>query len=169
MQSQSRGFHFWFEFGLMPLVVIAAIVFHFWTGGSLLAFLILAPIGWVLWTLAEYWLHRVAHTSLAPRYVREQHNHHHRAPSDDLMFPMWLVPAVLVVLFILFPIALTAGIAAGYFAFIVLHQLTHHAKPESGTWLYRVIAQHERHHGDAEVNYGVTVDWWDRAFGTYQA
>ncbi len=142
--------------------------------------------GWGAWTLTEYVAHRwILHPHLRgplAAALSAEHRMHHRDPM--LTRPalraaghltIWLLalggtyagarlttgdpPAAPVV-------GLAAGWALGYSVYELGHWRTHHRRSRPGP--RRAIRRHHLiHHRDRTgVNYGVTVDWWDRVFGT---
>ncbi len=149
-----------------------------------------ASLGWVLWTAAEYVIHRCAFhslpapsspsrarsiTSRALRLVSSEHRAHHRDPLATSL-PLRLVGH--------FGVALVSaavparlrhsevwagwiGFSAGYSIYETLHCRIHHQPSLANA----VKVEHHRIHHEVAVrsNLGVTVDWWDRAFGTFIA
>jgi sterol desaturase/sphingolipid hydroxylase (fatty acid hydroxylase superfamily) len=139
-----------------------------------------AVVGAFLWTLGEYVLHRFAMHELEGRGVlsREHLMHHVRASwiFDPMLVLAWLgVVAVGVLgwgqlgLVLLGPpagVGLALGWCGGYAAYEYVHAMAHLRAPrtEYQRWLRR---HHFHHHfGHPMRNHGVSVAWWDRAFGT---
>jgi hypothetical protein len=145
--------------------------------------------GAVGWTLTEYGIHRfLGHRS--PRAAAKsrlgalgggdfgtEHMAHH---ADDRYF----TPTVKKVAFATPVIAamgaggaavvgrsvgfgFAAGFGAMYTAYEVVHRRVHTHAPVGayGRWTHRHHLYH--HYGDSKSNHGVTVPWWDRAFGTW--
>lgn len=110
--------------------------------------------GLASWSLAEYWLHRELghhlHTML-----RTQHLEHHRDPEAGSSSKWAAVACALLITGDPF----LMGLVAGYFGYEWIHYRAHHSGTEN---------RHLAHHGQPDVNYGVTTHWWDRCFGTYQ-
>lgn len=149
---------------------------------STLIVLAAAAAGWVVWTFTEYAVHRWVFHHHPRRRVRTlaawEHTRHHRAPLHTSL-PLRLAGHVGVAALGL-PVALTvawlvspsvgfggwAGWAVGYVVYEVAHWRLHHRAPRSRRGLL-ARRHHYLHHGvDAATNFGVTVDWWDRAFAT---
>jgi sterol desaturase/sphingolipid hydroxylase (fatty acid hydroxylase superfamily) len=139
-----------------------------------------APVGAFLWSLGEYVLHRFAMHELKGRGVlsREHLMHHVRASwiFDPMLVLAWLgVVAVGVLgwgqlgLVVLGPpaaVGLAVGWCAGYAAYEYVHAMAHLRAPR--TEYQRWLRKHHFHHhfGHPMRNHGVSVAWWDRAFGT---
>lgn len=130
--------------------------------------------GAATWTFAEYQLHRwVLHH--VP-YVRDMHEAHHDDQKALIGTPPFLSLAIVVFLVLLPAILLagfsygagfTAGIALGYFFYIVVHHGVHHWKLRPGSYMYKLKHRHAlHHHFNDEGNYGVTTGFWDKVFGT---
>ncbi|MEO6301109.1 MAG: sterol desaturase family protein, partial [Paracoccaceae bacterium] len=62
--------------------------------------------------------------------------------------------------------AWTAGLMAGYLAYVGVHYIVHHLGSGGQPWLRRLIKAHAVHHHDDRVQFGVTTVFWDRVFGT---
>jgi sterol desaturase/sphingolipid hydroxylase (fatty acid hydroxylase superfamily) len=139
-----------------------------------------ALVGAWLWTLGEYLLHRFAMHELRGRGVlsREHLMHHVRASwiFDPMLVLAWLGVVLVGVLVwgqlglvLLGPsagVGLAAGWCGGYARYEHVHAMAHLRAPKSEyqRWLRR---HHFHHHfGHPMRNHGVSVDWWDRAFGT---
>ena len=139
-------------------------------------------LGAVLWTLAEYVLHRFAMHELKGKGMmsREHLEHHVRSTWPFTASHLLSWSAMLVVGAIVWiplgwlaagpavGVALGLGWAAGYF-FYEYHHAQAHLRGPSGrysTWLRR---HHFHHHfGHPMANHGVTIDLWDRVFGTLE-
>lgn len=130
--------------------------------------------GAATWTFAEYQLHRwVLHH--VP-HVREMHEAHHSDQKALIGTPSWLSLAIVLVLVLLPAILLagfsygagfTAGIALGYFFYIIVHHGVHHWRLRPGSYMYKLKHRHAlHHHFNDEGNYGVTTGFWDKVFGT---
>jgi sterol desaturase/sphingolipid hydroxylase (fatty acid hydroxylase superfamily) len=137
-------------------------------------------LGALLWTLAEYLLHRFAmHELKGKGMMSREHLEHHVHSSWQFTAShllswsaMLLIGAVVWVpigWLVAGPgvgIALAAGWATGYFFYEYHHARAHLRAPlgRYTTWLRR---HHFHHHfGHPMANHGVTIDLWDRLFGT---
>ena len=138
--------------------------------------------GWVAWTLSEYALHRWAMHGIRGILSR-QHRRHHAQPgnvhwTDTLatLSRVVLIPAAIGGLASRFVagggLVFLGGWTAGYVVYEVCHWRSHDHEPVPGIrrydlWLRR---RHLHHHfGHSMANYGLTVDLWDRLFGTLEA
>jgi sterol desaturase/sphingolipid hydroxylase (fatty acid hydroxylase superfamily) len=130
--------------------------------------------GAATWTFAEYQLHRwVLHH--VP-HVRELHEAHHSDQKALIGTPSWLSLAIVLVLVLLpailvagfsYGAGFTAGIALGYFFYIMVHHGVHHWRLRPGGYMYKLKRRHALHHHiNDEGNYGVTTGFWDKVFGT---
>ena len=148
------------------------------TPPSILVGLALGALGW---TLAEYLLHRFAMHALKGRGIMSrEHLEHHVTSSWTFGYTHLLSWAGMLLVGFAgwMPLAHAAGAswpvaasvavgwALGYFLYEFLHARSHLAPPATtyGRWMRR---HHFHHHfGHPNANHGVTVQWWDRLFGT---
>ena len=160
---------------LLPTSVLGTLSWA-WLLPSLLA-------GAALWTLGEYTLHRFAMHELKGKGLlsREHLMHHVRANwgFDPLILLAWLGVILVGVLLwgqlglVLLGPAVGLGLALGwcvaYGVYEYLHAQAHLRAPRTG--YQRWLRKHHFHHhfGHPMRNHGVTVDWWDRVFGTLDA
>ena len=137
--------------------------------------------GWGTWTLSEYVLHRwVMHGRNG--VLSRPHRQHHAQPESvdgtDTLAARARVVLVLASTGLLgWQVASGGGLtflvawAAGYISYEVFHWRSHENEPlplirHYELWLRR---RHLHHHfSDVRANYGVTVDLWDRLFGTFE-
>jgi sterol desaturase/sphingolipid hydroxylase (fatty acid hydroxylase superfamily) len=129
--------------------------------------------GLLLWTLAEYLLHRFVFHH-AP-ILRAEHDRHHNEPAGYIgvssiatvpsLVSLWLGARYL---FGGVGDAAIFGFITGYVAYIVVHDRFHHGNLRPGELLYQAHHRHALHHRGSELNFGVTVPWWDMMFGTYR-
>ena len=124
-------------------------------------------------TFVEYWGHRLMHQG---RFLRRHHAKHHQHGSGQ----GWLrefrdyggpvVPLVAVALWLHVPVGI--GVAVGGLGFAAVaawaHQLQHE-HPRAVRWMPQPQHAVHHHHREWHHNFGITVDWWDRVFGTYRA
>ena len=123
-------------------------------------------LGFVAWTLLEYGVHRLLHV----RRFRAAHMRHHQHPRELVGGTAYTTAALVVMVAIGACAPLLApglqGLLAGYFVFMTLHAINHHA-PRLARWLPGAMRLHDRHHhGPADRCFGVTTAAWDRLFGT---
>lgn len=173
--SKMTPFTFFLDFYVYPVVIVFCLsVALLYT--SVIYVVVLTAVGLGVWTFAEYLLHRfVLHHW---PYFKDQHQAHHDETQEmigtptifTLLFfyvaiylPLWLGLGAGMAL------PLFAGFIAGYLAFDAVHYSVHHMQGQNRllrAWK-KIHAIH--HHGDADKNYGVLTDFWDRVFGTYSA
>lgn len=144
--------------------------------------LIFLAAGAGLWTLAEYLLHRFAMHHLHGRGIMSREHLEHHVTSQwhfDVNHILSWTGMLLVGFGGFAPVtawafswtaglALAVGWAIGYFHYEARHALAHLRNPS--TRYTRWVARHHFHHhfGHPMANHGVSVDWWDRVFGTYE-
>lgn len=125
----------------------------------------------VIGTFVEYWGHRLMHAWL----LRKRHARHHRDGDGQgwlMEFKDYFLGTV-----VFLPIGflfnwefgwgwLAGGIVYGMFA-AYAHQLQHE-KPELCFWLRKPVHYLHHHHKQWKKNFGISFDFWDRVFGTYE-
>jgi sterol desaturase/sphingolipid hydroxylase (fatty acid hydroxylase superfamily) len=133
----------------------------------LIAFLLALVVG----SLVEYWGHRAMHTWL----LKKKHALHHRDGDGQ----GWLGEFVdyfvgsLFIVWVGFLYSVEAGIAflAGGVVFAMWAAYSHqlqHEQPDLCFWLRRPV-HYLHHHGHMwHYNFGISMDLWDRVFGTYK-
>lgn len=142
---------------------------------------ILFVAGWLTWTLSEYVLHRWLMHALRRGLLYREHLRHHAQPRNigwrsnvATLSRMGLVPLAAALAGGLDGsggIAIAAGWIFGYESYEILHWRSHDFAPLPALggydrWLRR---RHLHHHAvRPTANFGVTVDFWDRAFGTWE-
>ena len=138
-------------------------------GVLMLGFFALGAFGW---TFTEYVFHRWMY-HFGWSVTRDGHQRHHDDPTAYVAMP-WMVTPLLFL-----PIqqvaagwlhaggfsSFLAGWFAGFIAYSFTHHSLHHYKMPFG-WLRHLQSQHRIHHAIPESNYGVTMRFWDRVFGT---
>ena len=144
--------------------------------------LALVPLGMIGWTLTEYWLHRtfmhwVPEGRWGDRFHFWVHGVHHDYPNDP--YRLVMPPTVSLILFFIFlgiwsvvfgdlVWGFHAGFTLGYVIYDLAHYYFHHAKPKA-RWLVSLQRHHLKHHFNPqyeELNFSITVPFWDRFFGT---
>ena len=164
-----------------PLIVLCMIVAVDGGPRQVAVATALAVLGLAVWTLAEYLIHRFAFHHVPG--LKTAHLEHHAEPMGlhgsptvvtVLVFaglalaPLWYLTSLQTAA------ALTAGLMAGYLAYVGVHYALHHVNslgprwlPASAkVWLRNLIRAHAVHHHQIEYNFGVTTTIWDRVFGT---
>jgi sterol desaturase/sphingolipid hydroxylase (fatty acid hydroxylase superfamily) len=137
-------------------------------------------LGALLWTLAEYLLHRFAmHALKGKGMMSREHLEHHVHSSWQFTAShllswtaMLLVGAVVwipigwLAVGPLAGVALGLGWAAGYFFYEYQHAMAHRRAP-AGRYSAWIRRHHFHHHfGHPMARHGVSIDLWDRVFGT---
>lgn len=157
------------DFTLM-LFFLAWDAFRLHVGGIEIAALFVAGIA--LWTFTEYAFHRwVYHLGFA--LARRGHERHHEDPTAHITMPWVVTPLVFLPLQQLVATgfgvrgfsAFLAGWFAGFLSYSILHHSLHHYQLRFA-WYRHLQSQHRIHHAVPEVNFGVTMRYWDRVFGT---
>ena len=127
----------------------------------------------LLGTLVEYWGHRLMHMG---RLLKKHHAKHHRLGSGQGWlgeFRAYGVPTAVVglALWLIAPAVGTGWWLGGlmYAAIAAYAHQVQHEMPRHVWWSAQ--PQHAVHHYHQEWhhNFGITVAWWDRVFGTYKA
>jgi sterol desaturase/sphingolipid hydroxylase (fatty acid hydroxylase superfamily) len=161
---------YYLDFFITPPLTLA-LAFHSLRGaGASPVWLCEFACGLLAWTLYEYALHRFVLHGMP--FGRDVHALHHKNQLDYIAQPPWATLAVYALSWAIFgpsSSAFMVGMSAGYCAYAAAHTLFHYARFTPGSWLWRLDQRHARHHARGDVCYGVTVDWWDRAFGTEAA
>ncbi len=127
----------------------------------------------VFGTVLEYGVHRLMHRGyLFP----SQHWEHHKTRGargwfwEFGEFFLWMLPVMC--LGFLHSRQAGVGFFLGGFVYAVLvaysHQLQHD-HPERAFWLKSPVHYLHHRHEKGNYNYGVLVDVWDRALGTYKS
>jgi sterol desaturase/sphingolipid hydroxylase (fatty acid hydroxylase superfamily) len=128
--------------------------------------------GALAWTLTEYVFHRwVYHLGFA--LTRNGHDKHHEDPKATIAMPWFVTPLLFVppqqIVVHWFAgrgfSAFLAGWFAGFVGYSFMHHSLHHYKLPFA-WYRHLQSQHRIHHAFPETNFGVTMRYWDRVFGT---
>jgi sterol desaturase/sphingolipid hydroxylase (fatty acid hydroxylase superfamily) len=166
-------FNYWIGFFTDPLTVIFLLVWDVAALGSnpfILAAIFLA--GLMTWTLWEYCFHRwVYHTGKT--VLHAGHALHHEDPKMLIGMPWFLITGFVIGLWYVFTYWLkvryvsgfVAGLLGGFVFYYCFHHIHHHFNPKN-SWYRKLRAHHKVHHQMPETNFGVTMRFWDRVFGT---
>ncbi|MBI5512579.1 MAG: sterol desaturase family protein [Deltaproteobacteria bacterium] len=133
----------------------------------------------VFGTLVEYVMHRWMHDR---RVLGARHAEHHRVGTGQgVLGEFWdyTLPGVPVIAGLLLgawwsarfrPLGLgfVAGDLAQMFFAAYAHQ-AQHERPELVFWMRLPVHYVHHHHKQWHHNFGISVDWWDRAFGTFKS
>jgi sterol desaturase/sphingolipid hydroxylase (fatty acid hydroxylase superfamily) len=142
-------------------------------GITLSAVVVLFATGIFAWTLTEYTFHRWMYHNVGINLTREGHEKHHENPKMYIAMPWFVTPLLFVPVQLVLAeflglrgvSTLLSGWFVGFVAYGLMHHSLHHYKLPF-VWYRRLAAQHRIHHAFPETNYGVTMRYWDRVFGT---
>jgi sterol desaturase/sphingolipid hydroxylase (fatty acid hydroxylase superfamily) len=132
----------------------------------------------VLGTFVEYVMHRWMHDR---RVLAQRHAEHHRVGLGQGVlgeFRDYTLPSVPTLLGVLAAVVWNAryrplgvGFLAGDLAQLFFAAYAHqaqHERPELVFWMPMPVHHVHHRHKQWHHNFGISVDWWDRAFGTYK-
>jgi sterol desaturase/sphingolipid hydroxylase (fatty acid hydroxylase superfamily) len=128
--------------------------------------------GYMAWTLTEYCFHRWVYHSI-PTIFRAGHEIHHEKPMKLIAMPWFFTTLTMAAVWyfcavtrnIPLILAVLAGWLVGFIGYSLVHHGLHHWNIQS-RWTRRLKAYHRIHHHFPDYNYGVTMGFWDRVFGT---
>jgi sterol desaturase/sphingolipid hydroxylase (fatty acid hydroxylase superfamily) len=142
--------------------------FIVWLVPAMVAFLLAV----LLASFVEYWGHRLMHQNVL---LKKRHARHHKLGSGQSWFGEFLdyVTPSLLLMWVGFLHSTAAGI--GFVAGAVIyaavaawaHQLQHEA-PTRVFWMKQPVHTVHHVHQEWHHNFGITVDLWDRVFGTFR-
>jgi len=132
-------------------------------------------LGLLLGSLTEYWVHILMHRRVL---LSRTHFNHHREPEGENVpkqfayyvlgsSPFLTALAVGCWAFGVLPFGL--GLFAGgilWAGWVAYAHTLQHERPDLVFWMKRPI-HHLHHEHHCAGNFGLSVDWWDHAFGTY--
>lgn len=137
-------------------------------------------LGCLTWTLIEYYYHRFKlhyPENISDGHISAHLIHHSFPNLKNKVALSWFSMSVEVLLIAGALRLLLSGVSVGmwYLGFmgtIVTYDSIHyycHFGPETTLgWLKRLRINHLKHHyRDQQTNFGVTTNFWDRVFGTY--
>lgn len=155
------------DFFITPPLTLVLLVISL-TDGASWRWPIAFALGVVAWTLYEYAFHRfVLHRIW---FARDVHALHHDDQRDYIATHPLATIALYVGFWLAFGFqasAFVAGFSVGYIIYSYLHTTFHYpwSHPLQPRFT-RLKRHHALHHTFETANYGVSVTWWDRAFGT---
>lgn len=124
-------------------------------------------------SLVEYWGHRLMHMGYL---MKAHHARHHRLGSGQgwlREFRDYALPSLpFCGLFFLISAPVGLGFLVGAMAFAAVAAFAHqaqHENPKLVWWMGQPVHSMHHYHREWHHNFGITVDWWDRLFGTYKA
>ena len=132
----------------------------------------LAVAGLLTWTLSEYAFHRWVY-HLGIELTRHGHEKHHEDPTAYLAMPWFMSPLLFLPLQMIVSgwygvagfSAFLGGWFGGFIGYSYMHHCLHHYKLKFA-WFRHLQSEHRIHHALPETNFGVTMRFWDRIFGT---
>lgn len=132
----------------------------------------------VVGTLVEYVVHRAMHRG---KMLGKKHAEHHQEGAGQGVcgeFADYFIGGIPVIAvgfcigyFACNSLAAGLGFVAGSTAYAMLAAYSHqlqHERPELAFWMVRPVHHLHHHHRMWKHNFGITVDIWDRVFGTYK-
>ncbi|MEN0060688.1 MAG: sterol desaturase family protein [Myxococcota bacterium] len=133
---------------------------------GLLAFFAAILVG----TFVEYWGHRLMHNWRWGHHAR--HHQHNQGQGWLGEFRDYALPSSTIAwVGFLHSTAAGMGFALGALAYAALaayaHQLQHE-RPGQVFWMAQPTHAVHHYHSEWHHNFGITVDLWDRVFGTYR-
>lgn len=161
---------FFADFFMVPVFIM--VMMHYNTD-DLVPMILGLLIGMGSWTLYEYLLHRYLFHQHP--WFREGHENHHRLPKAFIGHKPWVTAvttaALWTTIFLIFgknnASAYTSGMLLGYLIYSGVHLNLHHGDPSTfHKPLARLYRHHAAHHRGGTKNFGVSVTWWDKIFGT---
>ncbi len=128
--------------------------------------------GYCIWGLTEYVFHRWIYHEETWVFGMG-HQRHHENAQTLLAMPWFMTTSGMALLWIVFvlvlPIPYFSSTLAGWLGGFVFYSLVHHSHHHwtaRTPWMRKRKAYHRIHHHFPETNYGVTVLFWDKVFGT---
>lgn len=166
-------FSYWIGFFTDPLTVAFLLFWDVMVLKSnpllLAAFFASGLLGWTFWEYCFHrWIYHQGHT-----VMHAGHSLHHEDPKMLIGMPWFLITAFVTGLWYLLSYWLeiryvsgfVAGLLGGFVFYYCFHHIHHHFNPKN-SWYRRLRAHHKIHHQMPETNFGVTVRFWDKVFGT---
>jgi sterol desaturase/sphingolipid hydroxylase (fatty acid hydroxylase superfamily) len=130
-------------------------------------------LAFIFSSFIEYWVHRLMHIwHWFGNELTSHFKHHHQNASPGMLRDFKDYGMVAVIFLPLFLISLSVGIGAlaGGLVFAAFAAYTHelqHDNPSRCFWM-KVPVHYLHHNYGARYNFGLSLDWWDRVFGTYR-
>ncbi len=129
----------------------------------------------ILASLVEYWVHRIMHWY--PKSFGKRHlDHHRRNEGQGVMWEFLdYIKATVILIVPMFFVSFEAGMgwllgSVGYASFSAYAHQLQHENPVKCFWMIKMPVHYVHHkYGQWHHNFGLAVDWWDHAFGTYKS
>lgn len=138
---------------------------------SIMLTIVYFVLAFIFASFLEYWLHRLMH--IWPWFGNRLTSHykHHVSEDANLLGDFKDYGMVAIIFCPIFFFSYSAGIGTilGGLVFAAFAAYSHqlqHATPTK--YLLMKVPVHYLHHNySCRYNFGLSVDWWDRVFGTY--
>lgn len=133
--------------------------------------------GGLIASLAEYWIHIAMHRRIV---LSRTHFNHHREPEGEnwtkqfVYYVLGAIPPLAVICVVCWTtgvIWLGIGISIGavlWCAWVAYAHTLQHETPELVFWMKLPVHHLHHEYEMSRHNFGLSVDWWDRVFGTYK-
>jgi sterol desaturase/sphingolipid hydroxylase (fatty acid hydroxylase superfamily) len=134
--------------------------------------IVFSILAFIFASFLEYWLHRLMH--IWPWFGNRftSHNKHHQNQNAKLLGDFKDYSMVAIIFFPIFFISYEAAIGSilGGVVFAAFASYSHHLQHQTPTkYILMKVPVHYLHHNySCRYNFGLSVDWWDRVFGTYR-
>jgi sterol desaturase/sphingolipid hydroxylase (fatty acid hydroxylase superfamily) len=129
-------------------------------------------LAFVLGSFVEYWVHRLMHR---PYKLGEKHRDHHRRNEGQGVLwefrDYFVGTAVVMGLPFFWSVEIGIAWALGGIAFAAFSAYAHqlqHENPRKCFWMAMPVHYVHHKYGMWHHNFGLALDWWDHAFGTYK-
>lgn len=128
--------------------------------------------GFLFGSFAEYVVHRWMHQHKVKARIHREHHKRNLGQGVLGEFVDYLKGGF-VVFVLLFPISTGAGVAwalgaISFAAFAAFAHQLQHENPTRCFWLRMPLHYVHHKYNMWHHNFGISVDWWDRVFGTYK-
>ena len=164
--------NYWFAFFADFSTAVFFLGWELTHGVSLWQAVAAFTLGFLLWGLTEYAFHRWIYHQ--PQGIfGEGHRIHHVKAQTLIAMPWFITTGTM--LFLWYCVTLRGGVpgfasvVAGWLVGFVWYSLVHHSHHHwiiRLGWARRLKAYHRVHHQLPDLNYGVTMRFWDTVFGT---
>jgi len=137
-------------------------------------------LGSLTWTILEYYFHRFdlhSPSSISDGYINSHLIHHSFPNLKNKVALSWSTLTAKVFLIVIVLRLFMADLSVGmwYVGFMMtiiaydsIHYYCHFGGETNIGWLKRLRINHLKHHyRDQQTNFGVTTNFWDKVFGTY--
>jgi sterol desaturase/sphingolipid hydroxylase (fatty acid hydroxylase superfamily) len=164
----------------IEVLLVILWVFKHYSFMDVVSALHFAAFGCIFWTLLEYIFHRFILHPQGPMPDGKLSSHltHHSFPNLKNKVALGffenslIIAAIALGLSFFLPLLCVALWCIGFILTLICYDAMHyycHFGPEINIeWLKRLRINHLKHHyRDQQTNFGVTTNFWDKVFGTY--